>query len=95
MAWEQADGVFGSMQYRNYIELEIYDPPEITLGQICYIHHNGDTYETVLSGYKEGDMKTLIFGAHRADYTKSMIVKETKQTADVKKVMKTAWSSTR
>ena len=95
LAWEQAESLFGSIKYKNYIELEIYNPPYIQLGQVCYIHHDGEIYETILSGYKEGDMKTLIFGAYRGEYTKSMIIKENQVKANAKKATRNAWTSSR
>ena len=90
LAWEQAESIFGSIKYKNYIELDMYNPPAIQLGQLCYIHHEGETYETILSGYKEGNMKTLIFGAYRADYTKTMIVNKAQEISLNKKASKTA-----
>lgn len=96
----QADDTFGDISWTNYIELEVgnYDsivgPVDLRVGQVVQIMHNGETYETILTGKKISYATSLIFGTIRVDMTKKRAREASSSSSSVKTVSSNASSST-
>ena len=95
---EQADQKFGDIQWRNYIELDVgaenlFNANNMRIGQLAQIVHNGQTYETILTGKKLGYVTTLIFGTIRVDLTKKLQLEASVEYTTAKSVVKNSSTS--
>lgn len=76
MADSKAAEVYGSIKYNNLIELSVLnddtlvDPKNLKIGQVVDVVSEGNSYESMLTGYTIGDVTNLTFGTIRLDLTK-------------------------
>ncbi len=81
----RAEEIFADISWSNYIELEFgnYDrtvnPKTLRTGQLVKIYHNGEWFDTILTGKKLSTATTLIFGTMRVDMTKKAKLENSKR----------------
>lgn len=84
-AKEEADNTFDNVDWESLIELQVtlsdplIDPLHYEIGTLSRIWHDGQSYNTILSGKKYANMKaTLYYGTVRTTLTKKKILANAK-----------------
>ena len=98
LAEEQAKQKFGDIKWKNYIELDVgnqslMQADQLKIGQLATVKHSGQSYETLLTGKKVGDITTLIFGTIRVDLTKKTQLEASLEYTNSKSITKNSSDS--